>query len=126
MASHPLEGLLRTRHVSLMITGLRLVYELSPAGSLELGREGGSSGRAMCCGSLVRVRRGGRGELTACVPVLVPILVLVIFPCITTAFCTIAAHVTTTAICQVVHITVSHHGGGRGGGDFGGVGRRRG
>src|SRR6266481_10170433 len=66
MASHPLEGLLRTRHVSLMITGLRLVYELSPAGSLELGREGGSLGRAMCCGSLVHVRRGGRGELTAC------------------------------------------------------------
>src|SRR6266481_2855514 len=65
MAGHPLEGLLRAWHVSSMITGSRLVYESSPAGSLELGREGGSSGRAVCCGSLVRVRRGGGGELTA-------------------------------------------------------------
>src|SRR6266481_4195927 len=66
MAGHPLEGPLRARRVSSMITGSRLVYELSPAGSLELGREGGSLGRAMCCGSLVRVRRGGGGELTVC------------------------------------------------------------
>src|SRR6266481_4558761 len=48
-----------------MITRSRLVYESSPAGSLELGREGGSSGRAMCCGSLVCVRRGGGGGITA-------------------------------------------------------------
>src|SRR6266481_9776119 len=64
MAGHLLEGPLRAWHVSSMITGLRLVYELSPAGSLELGREGGSLGRAVCCGSLVRVCRGGRRELT--------------------------------------------------------------
>src|SRR6266481_4982721 len=127
MAGHPLEGLLRAWHVSSMITGSRLVYESSPPGSLELGREGGSSGRAVCCGSLVRVRRGGGGGTHSMhVPILVPILVLVIFPRITAAFCTIAAHVTTTTICQVVHITVGHQGSGRGGGDFGGVGRRRG
>src|SRR6266481_8369905 len=65
MAGHPLEGPLRAWRISSMITGSRLVYESSPAGSLELGREGGSSGRAVCCGSLVHVCRGGRGELTA-------------------------------------------------------------
>src|SRR6266481_9776118 len=72
------------------------------------------------------VQRGKEGTHSAHVLVLIPILILVIFPHITAAFCTITTHVTTTAICQVIHITVGHHGGGRGGGDFSGVGRRHG
>src|SRR6266481_3846158 len=118
MAGHPLEGPLRARRVSSMITGSRLVYELSPAGSLELGREGGDSGRAMCCGILVCGQRGGGGELTACT-------------CPSSSPSSSSSSSPASPLpsgpsplmsllprCQVIHITVGHHGGGRGGGDW--------
>ena len=45
------EGLMRERHVSSMSTRLRLGYGSFPTASLELGREGGSSGRVVCVGT---------------------------------------------------------------------------
>ena len=59
----------------------------------------------------MHVCRGKKKETySARMPILMPTLVPVIFPCTTAIFCTNVAHVTAAVICQVRCICVSHIG----------------
>src|SRR6266481_6215197 len=88
MDSHPLLAVLRARHVYSMSSRLRLMNGSSPTVSLASGREGGSSGRAMCCVSLVHLCGEKNTKKTysmgvpilMCVPILVCVPVLVCIP----------------------------------------------
>ena len=74
--------------------------------------------------NVCREKKKNKGTYSARMPILVPIPIPVNFPCIVVVFCTTTAHVAAAVICPVGCIHVSHYSGRRGGGDFGGEGRR--